>query len=601
MDSTGRELFNPNGIPTKDAFDFILQAALPNRIHVCFSSGYDINKILKDVPKIKLQEIWDSQDYTGLGKYRVRYRKAKNFWLGDQDHALTLWDVFSFFQSSFIKTLDKYFPEERDNEELVAIREMKARRSQFTLDEIDSIRYYCALELKWLVRLMGKLREHFRRVNLKLSRWDGAGAVASSLLKRERVKQHQNQEISSIVRALAAYYGGRIETTCIGAAKGPIYQYDLRSAYPSVIATLPCLRKGTWRKNDVPGVTSYFSLHRVEWEFEDGNTFYPLPYRARNDSILFPPKGRGWYWGSEVSAALDYAQLFGGTVKIIESYGFFPYGESLGTNPFTFVREIYNTRAKLKKLREGAELILKLALNSLYGKFQQQLGGTVEKFPTYFQPEWSGYITATTRAKLLQTALEAPDNVLMFATDGLFVTKRLSKLTIGEELGEWEESKYDGIIIVQPGVYYLINGSSIVVKTRGFGYEPLRDHNLVIKSWKKGVKSVPIPTTRFVTLGSALASTKLFAEWGNWRTVKRELCLDGYNAKRYPVPEELIKKAAHQMVFTEVREARDYVYLNEDSKPFATLWNADELDEELIDGVPYSVWLHETNQEEYYG
>lgn len=599
MDSTGRELFNPEGISTRQGFEFLLQGIKPNRIHICFASGYDINKLLKDVPKNRLQELWDSQDHTSWGKYRMRYRKAKNFWLGDVRGSLTLWDVFSFFQCSFVKALDSYFPEEKDNEELIAIREMKARRSQFQLADIDSIRYYCGLELKWLVRLMERLREHMRLVNLKLSRWDGAGAVASCLLKRERTKDHQNQNLESIERALRAYYGGRIETTCVGATKGPIYQYDLRSAYPSIISILPSLREGTWLKHDIPRLESSFSLVKVEWDFSNDYPFYPLPFRSKNDSILFPKNGRGWYWGVEANDAKQFAKLFGGSITLLESYSY--VRKSGSSTPFTFVENLYRERNTFRKNGNGAEMVLKLGLNSLYGKFQQQLGGTIEKFPTYFQPEWSGYITAATRAKLLRAACIFPNSVLMFATDALFTTKKLP-LKLGENLGEWEETVYDGIIIIQPGVYYLIKDGKATIKSRGFGLEALADHRPVISAWKRGRTSIPIPTTRFVTLGSALASPKLFEEWGQWRTVDRELCLDGYNAKRHMILPEDIPKCAEGLVFTTPRESRDFLYLDEDSKPFSTIWNQeDSLEEELIDGVPYNVWLHETNGEEYYG
>jgi hypothetical protein len=45
------------------------------------------------------------------------------------------------------------------------------------------------------------------------------------------------------------YFGGRIEVPVYGEVPGPIYRYDVHSAYPAAIAELPNLTRGSWARD----------------------------------------------------------------------------------------------------------------------------------------------------------------------------------------------------------------------------------------------------------------------------------------------------------------------------------------------------------------
>src|SRR5205814_451985 len=51
------------------------------------------------------------------------------------------------------------------------------------------------------------------------------------------------------VAANLAYYGGRFEVSRIGFIPGPLYEYDLRSAYPAAMLQMPCSLDTRWRHN----------------------------------------------------------------------------------------------------------------------------------------------------------------------------------------------------------------------------------------------------------------------------------------------------------------------------------------------------------------
>jgi hypothetical protein len=104
--------------------------------------------------------------------------------------------------------------------------------------------------------------------------------------------------------------------------------------------------------------------------------------------------------------------------------------------PYEWVETIYNFRAELRPISVTLGIPLKLAINSLYGKFAQSIGAA--PYRDYLS---AGLITAYTRAKLIEAIGTLPpwerDEVLMLATDGIYTMTPLPKLKIGSALGEW--------------------------------------------------------------------------------------------------------------------------------------------------------------------
>jgi hypothetical protein len=77
------------------------------------------------------------------------------------------------------------------------------------------------------------------------------------------------------------------------------------------------------------------------------------------------------------------------------------------------------------------ELVLKLAMNSIYGKLAQRIGGTLDKHgdlqpPTIANPWCAGATTAWCRAKVLDAATQKPHAIVNFATDGIISIEPLA-------------------------------------------------------------------------------------------------------------------------------------------------------------------------------
>lgn len=610
-------LINLDGLRTLDCLEMLCDIGERNKgaVHVAYVASYDVNMILCDVPRPLLEKIWSGQ-WTALGNYLVCYRSRKSFTVkrrpkrikgqapAPPSPGIVLWDVFGFFQDTFVGACEKYLGKEFPG--LDEIRSQKLRRSIFSADEVADILHYCKLECATLVKLMNQLRDYLDQAQLPVRRWDGAGACAAALLQREGIRDHKATFLPDIQRAAQyAYAGGRMEVCRYGhTTDRPIYHYDINSAYPTAMCELPSLAKGKWRSTTGRRAAYRpefpFALYRVSWDLADGE-MYPFFWRGHDCSIYFPASGAGWYWSPEIKAALDAQAmgLFTGTITLHEAHYWEPADPD--ARPFAWLPPLYEQRKEWKRNNIGAEKVVKLAINSLYGKCAQHLGGTKDEPPRYHQLEWAGYITSATRAKLYSAALPAlaRRNIIMTATDALYSLEPLDVPT-GSTLGEWEAHTHCGITVVQSGVYWtdnvLADGRKIADPfCRGFDRGSL-DREKIIRAWKTGATKYEASLTRFVTMGSALQGKHSIEHWRRWRTVPRMLSLTSDGTKRVDEidPSKWTKRNGPHatLIHTLAAVPASQVAGQTMSAPYPLPWVADDgvrpLDTTL-DGVPLRI------------
>lgn len=512
-------IINLEGLSTIEVFDFFMTHSNPRDINVIYGGSYDINMILKDVPKDKLQRLWDSGSCY-WNHYRIIWATRKKFSVqkvGPNNKivkSFVLWDVIGYFQSSFVVACQRWLGE---LPVLDDIQSMKLQRSTFKSEDIDSIIEYNKKECLLLVLLMERLFSSLDEAEVKLVRYDGAGSIAAALLKKHNIKDHKGKIPAGINKmAQYAYSGGRIEAVKCGTTtkKTKVYRYDINSAYPAATLTLPSYVGATWiKEKEWDGSNN--SLVQVRYHFDKEAPFYPLWYRDNHGGISYPRQGRGIYWGAEVANLFKYYE----EGKDFEIEWAINCTLNNDTKPFTFNKNLYELRKKFKAEGSMASESLKLGLNSEYGKLVQQAGWKEGRIPTYHQLLWGGQITAYTRAKLFDAAMQNPKEVISFATDAVFTTAPLD-LDIGGELGQWTFDLFQGITIVQAGVYFLDDNGSWYEKFRGFDKGSLKREE-IIKCWEEGAE-YEAELTRFVGLGSSLASTD-FSIWRTWKTDKRKL------------------------------------------------------------------------------
>lgn len=522
---------------TVDCLALIIQTERdnPHALHVGFAFGYDVEMILRDL-SIKHLRILKAKGYVLWHGYRLEYKRGKWFQVtkrvGDTKVTARIWDVWGFFQCSFVQALKENIGE---IPELPEIEAGKSGRKQFTYDDLSSgfMVNYWKLELRLTVDMMNALRTRLYDAGLVIRQWHGPGAIASYALRDRKIGAYMNRELPPEVNEAAqyAYAGGRFELFRIGHHAAPVYAYDIRSAYPSGIRELPSLVGGTWRHvvNPDPQKLARFGVYHLRFANNSLLTPRPMPYFYRDSryAIHFPNVVEGWYWTPEAS----YAQFLGSDVELIEGWEY----EEDGSRPFAWVEEIYETRAEWKRNGNASQMALKLLLNSLYGKMAQRVGWEAAGGPPkWHQLEWSGYVTSHARAKLFRAMLLAygRNSLIGVETDGIFSSEPLP-LDIGTSLGQWEEDKYDAMIYLQSGFYFKKQGDEWTAKYRGFdkGSVNQADALSVLRGWtpwedkQRGV--ITGTTTRFATMGMYLQSPFADELRNRWSTLPRELSIGG--------------------------------------------------------------------------
>lgn len=409
--------------------------------------------------------------------YEVDYLPGKEFKVkrAETSRWTVISDMGTFYQCAFLKSLKDWDIGTKAQRRLVALG--KRSRGSFT-DMTETEIEYNRIECVLLSTLADEFRDACRgasealaatgeTVNLVPKQWQGPGRMAVKMLQTagNTKSQDLNLPLDMLPTANAAYYGGRFEAPSIGQIDGPVYEYDRNSAYPYAMLTLPCLLPdhGEWRQHSKRPAAAPKSVWvgPVHFVGREGDHVYGLPVRdAKMGTVYFPREANGIYWSTEIEAA----ERLGTTVTVTGPV--WEYRQFCDCQPFKWIPEVYKLRFSLgKKL----VMVIKLGLNSLYGKQAQSIGE-----PPYANPVYAGLITAHMRAGLLDCAaqIENQTDILMFATDAVFTTKPMTlpghdrKPGEVKKLGDWDagDSPFDAMFTIQPGMYLL---AGELPKTRG--------------------------------------------------------------------------------------------------------------------------------------
>lgn len=314
-----------------------------------------------------------------------------------------------------------------------------------------------------------------------------------------------------------AYYGGRVEPFRLGRWDN-VNVFDINSLYPYVMYTRqyphPNHLKGPTSNTTLKTILKYEGVSDVTIHIP--KTFAPiLPYR--HNGKLFFPYGtlRGHWTHIEIREAIKR----GAVVKTVH-YSLY---STQTVNPFKkYVHNLYHLRQQLKLAGDPRELVIKIMLNSLYGKFGQRNDTGLQKIlpfswwlengkpvgtefrvigdyvsvlqtihvpgqPSYINTLWASYITAYARLALYGYIEQAGEETIYCDTDSIFIQ---GNIFTGFELGQMKmENKSVDLEIIGPKAYLLYENNNIVkAKCKGVP----QDHK--VDFLMKGYASFSRPT-----------------------------------------------------------------------------------------------------------
>ncbi len=545
-----RELYTGERLQTHELLSFICDHPKQD-ILVGFAFGYDVTMILRDLPdeqKAKLFApkvfgpghspfVWFGEfDIDYLPKQYLKVRRVKRIRdpetgqvrrVGIPGSMRTIFETFGFFQKSFLKVCEEFDCGTEAERQIIA--DSKQRRGDDEWQISQAERDYCALECVMLAELMTKLRDYCEAAEIVPKSWNGAGKLAKALLKQHDAPRaaQVNEWVPKEVRDLAnmAYYGGRFEITRTGLICEEVHEYDIASAYPAAMTQLPCLEHGTWRKADPgelrtwPGLFVAVVTFSRQVEGDGMGQLGAFPIRSKEGHLYWPLRGGGVYWSPEIRSG----ERMGFNVRYKTGWVFEP---GCDCHVFNWIEPLFDYRKSIGK--SGPGYPIKLGINSLYGAQAQRIGAGL-----YANMVYAGLTTATTRARLNDAISLAPDQIVMIATDGIYSLKPLP-LKEGERLGDWEHETLNGMMIVQPGLYW--DPSKRKRKSRGlsgkFFEEPGRTEGFE-HAWSDYLASrnsqldcpfpvVQVPVPGFIGLKLAQSRNKpeLAGTWiSDWRGI----------------------------------------------------------------------------------
>lgn len=490
----------------RELADYMLETAamFPRAFHVGYAFKYDQNMIIRSLRwsnKRELQEKGETRvRYPGGVTYKVSWVPGKKIEIlrltsGRKTSShIKIEDIFAFFASSFVSAYTATFPDADSDPNWQRVVEGKKQRATTKWEDMPEIELYWRHEIIALERLAEGFKDMLWSNEFYLMQWYGPGAFANYIRRTRNLVEHEwggkeeNLEPKIHEAIKSAYYGGHFEQYKAGRIKGPIYAYDINSAYPAAFCALPSLAEGGfWQRvpylqldKEAANPSSPLTVFHISWQYTGGRVLQvhepmPFPYRDERGNVSYDVQHSGWYWSPEVTAAVNSKRWGQHKIRIKDAYRWIPV---VDIKPWADVIEpMYQTRLALKKAKNPAQMVFKLGPNSLYGKMAQRVGFDEEtlKPPKAHTLCIAGYLTSWCRAMILRMMdTMTTDQIIAVETDGIYSTcppeqveHEWPDVRFSEALGEWGMDVYDEIVYIQNGVYICRVGEEWKTKTRG--------------------------------------------------------------------------------------------------------------------------------------
>lgn len=541
--STGQYI-SAESLGTEQCFDTMLRVAKsnPDAIHVSFSFKYDIDMMFRDMPVVVLRALVKKNRLTWHG-YRIEVLPGKWLQVSKDDTTCRIYDLFSFFASSFVKALKGWgvgTPEQL--EKIVAGKEA---RGAFTLDNLETdVIPYWKEELVLLVELATTLREIFYSADIRPAKWHGPGALADFLFTKNKTLDMLPDYDKVPSRVLDAgqysYAGGRFEAFKIGYYEGPIYSADINSAYPYAMSIMPNMATGGWiHVSGMPELNvireSTVAMYHIRYSYGEetkrsiaydgmpGAGHYRYP---KSGTVHYRHRSPGtWVHAPEFKNFLvQYEMGMFAEFDVLEAWIYLDDG----SRPYGWVRETYDQRLEWKSAGNPAQLAAKLGLSSLYGKLAQRVGGRQGR-PKWHCLEMAGHITSTCRAMLYAASWQQFPDLVAYQTDGIYSTRPMGNLPngAGTALGQWEVEEYSAMLHLQSGVYWLrdMDGNWLRPKTRGIPQQHMEFSKALDSLFNK--TPLVVEQNQFIRFGLADMRRSGLSLWRTWQINEKDFSFGG--------------------------------------------------------------------------
>lgn len=408
-----------------------------------------------------------------------------------------------------------------------------------TQEEFEKLREYTRYDVLTLIegfKTFEKLLNDKLNINVKLFHFTSLPSLSFAVFKK-KLKEKYNKKPYYLNAFDNLYHGGRTEVIKFYGKN--LYYIDINSSYPNV------MQKYTYPFGKLKKTNDIENEGVVVIRFNDDTEFYipPFPIKTKNKLLFANMKQNDFF--ATTNAFARFLEKLGVSFEIIKAY---ESEESLKL--FEYIGEFYELRKKTKD--KGLKTVLKLLMNSAYGKFGQKpvvdivtpYGFCKRISRIYRNVLIAAYITEYARIELYKGIRKIGEKHVYYTdTDSLF-SDRIEPSLIGDELGMWKvEDEIKEFKAYAPKVYeYESKTGSRKIKFKGIqNPKHIKGKHLITStaSLKKGFKYKMWETS---------SETKFF----------RELKTD-YN-KRVKIDEVETRPYNTEEVFTLFGRSKNVVY-----------------------------------------
>ena len=518
----------------EDIAQFLTQRRYTRSLNFFWNIDFDFFAIVKHLPPDLLEVLYENKGIV-YDDYFIRWIPKKFFSIEriNGKHSAKFFDLWQFYRMSLNEASIKYL---NDRKEEVDVRNIQQYLSRPSLKA--KLVSYCLKDAELTAKLGALLQEKLNAIGIDFSHPYSCGHVSMRFFFNNKLTFGFKKTEWNLY-ALLSYYGGRFEIIKRGYFN-KIYQFDINSAYPFYISQLTDPATGEWIKSKDLDYNADYGFARIVINGYSDDVLSPIPYRKKDRTVIFPNFEQPCEYYISFPELLE-AEKMGLEFDIVDAWMNFNDGQPL----FPEIAELYEARKKAKKAGDKVmDLVLKIIMNSLYGKFaekQVNVTASLTELPNsraveidgrtfyvreicrpglLFNPVLASYITARTRAQLLHTVRGHEDHIVGFATDSILCDTAFVEQS--EQLGGWKLEAEGEALILMSGVYTIKTEKETKTRFRGFPIsadffkliEENRDRDKFVFEFEKAVK-----------LGEAISFPNVYSldEINVFRTIEKEL------------------------------------------------------------------------------
>lgn len=451
---------------------------------------------------------------------------------------------------SNITFLDSYhiIPMSLDKISNIILKEKKIdfkKINDITINEINKkifekeINNYLYKDIELLYKIVIKIfKIIFNKFNINIYNHTTISSLAFKIYIEKYNKNDicWNNDFNTYNYIKESYHGGI--TNVFKPIGKNIYGYDINSLYPSVMKDeyMPVGEPKWVKKPKKINIKNFFGFIRLKIKVKENQYIPPIITKNKGKLILFTGEKIITIFSEELKFALEEKRC-----EIIEIYSAVEFNKKIIFKEY--VDDIYNYRIKSKN--EAENLLFKLILNSLYGRFGMKLDflhtlilsekelNILEdnkiKIKSYITNEFEDYvminiesnkntlskfiknkevdkiiktplkkisrlrvsiqisaaITAYSRIKLLKNIYDIGENNIYYCdTDSIFTDKKIDNKLISEKIGDFKiEHEKSECIFISPKTY-IIKNKSEKIKFKGL---PLEEKKKLNWEWFKNI------------------------------------------------------------------------------------------------------------------